>query len=1211
MALGAFNDNFMRQAIISMLAFGSLNLTAAQRSIWGSLATALMVLPFFLFSSLAGQLSDRHHKSTVVKGTKLFELAIMCLAGALFIFGQLDGLFFVLFLMGAQSAFFGPVKYGLLPEVLEERDLIAGNGLFSGATFLAIVLGTMFGSYLVTTSVGPRILMPIGLVSVALLGYILAWLQPRSRQADPGVRVDPLLWRSTYAILKSVKDQRGIWLAILSISWFWAMGSILLTQMPVLAATVMGAKPVVNTVLVTLFALGVAAGSLLVNRLTRGNVTAALVPGSAALLTVLMLALGHAVKTLPPAGGLSLGLREFAASPHHLLVGLLCLAVSMVGGVFVVPLNAFLQHQAEAGQRARVIAANNIMNSLFMVAGSLAVMLLVKLGLSIAHVFLLVGLSAMVVTVLTIYFLPETALRQIVRIVLSIVYRPRVRGLENLEPFMKGSALIIPNHLSFADVALLVAYIPRSLTFAIDSFRAQSWWIKLFMNVYKAIPINPSQPMAARDLIAALDRGDMLVIFPEGRLNQTGSIMKIYDGAGLVAAHCGCPVIPVILEDLEYTRFGRLRALRLNRPRRLRIRMTVLPQASLGEPIGASESRRDYRRRVTANIYSIMVESTYRCRDVRVNVYRALEAAARRFGHGRTIIEDDSRKSMTYGGLLRASRVLGRYLADLPGLGQNVGLLLPNANPLAVLLFGLWAGGRVPVMLNYSQGPRNIRLAVETANVSTVITSRRFVEAGKLDALLDDLPAAVLFLEDLRLSFLDKLRGLLWRPRPGRPDDPAVILFTSGSEGVPKGVALSHANMVSDTWQARTIVEIHEDDVFFNPMPSFHAFGLNVGLVLPLILGLRLYLHPSPLQLKVIPERIYDTKSTVIITSDSFAQAWGEAAHQYDFHRVRLILVGAEKLKEKTFDLYFRKLGVRLFEGYGVTEASPIVAVNTHMWNRFGSVGHIIPGQEWRLEPIEGLAEGGRLLIRGPNIMLGYLSKDRPGQVEPLVDGWYDTGDIAQVDRDGFLWIKGRYKRFAKISGEMVSLSAIEDVARTVWPELPLAILAMPDQHKGERLVLVHQGPGGIDLAPLRQAIIKAGFTELSYPRLSLAVPDIPLTPLGKANIPALAEEAARLLEAGEGRARSVPLMPATDASGPEEPVPGGPGASRPVGLSGLGLPHGAPLAKIDDQPVAEEGAGLREAAGPQDRPEAPGPKGPGVEDPLADWASRPGEDRD
>ncbi|MDR3134672.1 MAG: MFS transporter, partial [Deltaproteobacteria bacterium] len=884
MSLGAFNDNFMRQAMIFFLSYGSLQLSSTDRGVMSSLATALMVLPFFLFSSLAGELADRYHKSLVLKINKTFEYLVMVLAAYYFMTQNLSGLFVVIFLMGTQSAFFGPVKYGMLPELVDKGELMAGNGLFSGATFLAIVLGTMAGAYLVTVPSGQALLLPCGLVLVGGLSLLFALRQPRSGLTNPEVNIDPLFWRSSYRILKSVKDNKPVWLAILAISWFWGMGGILLTQMPVFAATDMGARPEISSTLVTLFAVGIAVGSLLVNKLTKGNVTASLVPVSAALMTVLSLALGYATKVMPKAGELSFGVAGFLASPNHMAIAILSLLLTLAGGIFVVPLYAFIQREAAPGQRARIIAANNILNSVFMVAGSLIVSFMLKMGFDIPDVFIFIGLTAFIVTLLTVYFLTEETFRAILKVVLAIVFRPKVSGLENLSSVMKGPAIVICNHLSFADVALLVAYIPRSLTFAIDVYRSRAWWVRFFTNFYKTVPVNPAQPMGTMELISALDRGEMLVIFPEGRLNNTGSIMKVYDGAAMVVDRANCEVVPVILEDLEYTVFGRLGKIRAHKPKKLEIKMTVFPPVHLSKTVIPSKNRHDHRKKVTEAIYDLLSTCRSQCQNIDINLFRALERAGKRFGLSRPILEDTSRKVLTYGQVIRASKVLGRRLSGLPGTGRNIGVLLPNSIPLAAVAFGLWAGAKVPVMLNYSQGRRNVQLAIKQANLSAVITSRKFIEAGRLESLLEGLQANVVYLEDLSLSLLDKIKGLLWRPKPSAPSETAVILFTSGSEGTPKGVALSHKNMFSDSIQARTLVEIHEDDIFFNPMPAFHAYGLNVGLVLPLVLGLRLFLHPSPLQVKSIPELVYDTKATIIISSDSFAHAWGSAAHQYDFH---------------------------------------------------------------------------------------------------------------------------------------------------------------------------------------------------------------------------------------------------------------------------------------------------------------------------------------
>ncbi|MDR2443182.1 MAG: MFS transporter [Deltaproteobacteria bacterium] len=1106
MGLGAFNDNFFRQALISMLAFGAFELSPAHRSMFGSLATGLMILPFFLFSSLAGQLSDRYHKSLMLKLTKGFELAIMVVSAGLFIYGDFRLLILTLFLMGTQSAFFGPVKYGLLPEVLGERELVAGNGLVGGFSFMAIVLGTTLGSYLITLSRGPKLWVPIGLVAVSLLGFLAAMRQPRSSNFDVNIKIEPKIWLSTGAILSSVRKRQDIWLAILAISWFWAMGSILLTQLPILAATRIGATPSVSTALVTILALGVAIGSLGVQRLLKGQVSAVLAPISSILLAVLTALLALIIYKLPVVTETgSVTLEIFFTTPIYLALAIVCLLITISGGVFVVPLNAVLQHRSGLNERARVIAANNIMNSLFMAVGSLLVLVLVKIGLSLAQIFLGVAISAAVVTVITVCFLPEEVIKTIVRLIIRLLYRPKIKGLEHLGGLTNGPILVIPNHTSFIDVAFLVGFLPRRLTFAIDLYRAQAWWVRLFLKLYKTVPINPAQPLAARELVAAIEEGDMVVIFPEGRLTTTGSITKVYDGPGLIASHCRCPLLPIIFHGLEYTRFGKFRHIVKNKPKRYKVSMTICEPVNISEGPLPHENRRDYRHRVTGEIYEIMVQAMFKSREWKLNIYTALMRAAHSFGYNRPIFEDYTRKKITYSYLIKLSKILGRIFQAKTTYGEYVGILLPNTSVLLGLAFGLWGSGRIPVMLNYSQGRKPFVSALAAASVKLVITSRAFIREAKLEGLVEDITAKVIYLDEIKISICQKILGLLWRPKPAPPETPAVVLFTSGSEDRPKGVVLSHQGIIANIWQARSLIEINEDDTLFNPMPAFHAFGFNVGMILPLVSGMRSYSHVSPLHVKAIPELIYDTMATIVIGGNSFAASWGRNAHPYDFFHVRFMLLGAEKLKNPTMELYFHKLGIRLFEGYGVTEGSPIIAVASRMRVKDGTVGHILPGIEHRIEPVPGLTTGGRLLVRGPNLLMGYLTDEKSGVLDYRApEDWYDTGDICEIDDEGFVRIVGRARRFAKISGEMISLAAVEEVAFELWPERPLAVLARPDPYKGERLVLVHLQDFTPDLGALRNAIKRRGSSDLSIPKMALAVDSMPLTPLGKVDMPSL-----------------------------------------------------------------------------------------------------------
>ena len=1115
-ALGAFNDNFFRSALIAYVAFGAVGGTGAERTILGALATGLMMLPFFLFSSIAGELADKLRKSRLVKQTKAAEVAIMLLAALFFWLDNFYALLFVLFLMGAQSTFFGPLKYGLLPEILGEDDLVAGNGLVEAATFLAIVLGTLAGSSLVNLSVGDihvgtTIYLPFGLIIIAGLGLIMARQQPDSDEGQADLKVNPKIWESTLAIVRSVKGRRPMWLAILAISWFWAMGGILITQIPVLCSTIMGGTPGVNTFLVTMFAVGVGLGSIGVQWVLKGAISARLVPVSAALLSLFLILLAACVWSLPekPFGSSSeVTLSIFLGHWVYLRLGLCCLLVSITGGLFVVPLNALLQHLADSHERSRVIAANNIINALFICAGSLIVMLMTALGFGLHHVFVFVALTAVAVAVLTLYFLPEQSLKSLAALLLKIIYRPRISGLEHIGELKDGPALLVANHTSFIDVVLLVAYIPRRLTFAIDSYWAQSWWIKPLLRVFKAMPVNPNQPLATRGLIDSLNNGELVVIFPEGRITSTGSLMKVYDGSGLIAAKTQAPLLPVVIDGPQYTRFGRLVGTLKNWPKHVPICMTIMPPRQLEVKPVPGEKQKDQRRRAGEALYNLMTQCLFQTMDYDRNLWTALADAARRNGPRRPILEDAERRPVSYKGLMIRAKLLGRRFSSFTVPGEKVGLMLPNSVAAAVSLFGLWAAGRTAVMMNHTQGAGPMASAISTAQIKTIITSRRFLVNAELEDLAAGLPAKLVYLEDLaKFSMTDKISAWLWRGRPAPADTTAVMVFTSGSEGKPKGVALSHRNMLANVYQMKCQIEINEDDILFNALPMFHAFGLTVGVMVPILTGMRCFNYLSPLHTKIVPELIYDTRATMVIASDTFASAWGKNAHPYDFTSLRIMLVGAEKLKPKTRALYVDKLGVRVFEGYGTSEASPVLAVNSHMNNRTGTVGPILPGVEVRIDPVEGVERGGRLVVRGPNVMLGYVWPEQPGVIVPPADGWYDTGDIVEIDDDGFVWIKGRFKRFAKIAGEMVSLAAVEEVAAAVWPGRPQVVIAMDDETKGEKLVFVTQDPAP-DLPRLWLALKEDGKPEIYFPRQFIYLPEIPMTPLGKVNMPKLIEAA-------------------------------------------------------------------------------------------------------
>ena len=492
--------------------------------------------------------------------------------------------------------------------------------------------------------------------------------------------------------------------------------------------------------------------------------------------------------------------------------------------------------------------------------------------------------------------------------------------------------------------------------------------------------------------------------------------------------------------------------------------------------------------------------------------FEALLDARAKYGAKKLILEDQDRNPLSYTDLIRAAFALGRRIATMTAKGERVGVMLPASSAAVVTFFALHAIGRVPTMLNFTAGIRNLKAACELAGVKRVLTANKFIEQGKLHDLVDALEtvAKVTYLEDVRESvgLADKLFAAAAGAVPGpflaatKPSDPGVILFTSGSFGTPKGVVLSQANLIANVRQVAAHIPLDPDWVMFNPLPTFHCFGLTGGALLPILTGLKAFQYPSPLHTKQIPPLVKDTKAAVLFATDTFLNQYARVADREDLAGLKFIVCGAEKVREETHNLIRDRFGdIPVLEGYGATEASPVIAVNKPTDNRRGTVGGLLPGVETRLEKVEGIPGGGQLFVRGPNVMSGYLAPN--GAVEPPVGGWHDTGDVVNITDDGWVKILGRVKRFAKIGGEMVSLTAAEDLASAVWPDARHAVIAMPDPKKGERLVLVTDRRDA-DTGPLIAHAQSIGAPEIAGPRQIIRVPEIPVLGTGKTDYVAL-----------------------------------------------------------------------------------------------------------
>jgi len=1115
-ALGAFNDNIFRNALVILVTY---RLAARQGVDAGSLialAGGLFILPFFLFSGLAGELADRYDKARLARIIKLAEIALAVLAGLSLWLEWIPLMLFVLFLAGTQSAFFGPIKYSILPQHLADNELMDANAWIETATFLAILLGTLFGGLLILAGYGLPTVWA-AMVAVAVGGWLAARRIPPAPAPTPDLKVHRNVLASTMGILRIVLGRPRLFGAVMAISWFWMLGAVLLALVPVFTRTWLGGDETVTNFFIALFTIGIALGSLGASRILKGAISLKLAPLAALLMTLALVDLWHATHQLHPlaeqAGLRSLG--DFLATSQGLRISLHFVLVAAFGGLFVVPFYAWLQHEADETERSRVIAANNVMNALLMAAGQILLAGALAAGVSVPQLFLLVAAANGLVALYVMWRMPRQLLRGLGRLLFRLFYRVEVRGLEKFEE-AGPRAVIVPNHMSYLDGPLLASWLPEDTQFAVNTFTARGLMVRLASRIFDLLPVDPTNPMATRTLIRAVRENRRVVIFPEGRISVTGGLMKIYEGPGIIAHKADAPIVPVRIEGAQRARFFS------RQPDKQRLRLfpkiviTVLDPVRMDPPEDMPATRQ--RKYLADRLYDVMTEAAFLTSPWRRHLMEAVLDARSAHGGHRKVVEDIMRTPLSFDRLIAGCHVLGRRLARMTQGEETVGVLLPTSAGCLVTLLGLLTCGRTPAMMNFSTGAVNMVAAAKAARVKTIVTSRRFVEQGGLEETLEILAqqARIIWLEDVReeIGTLERLRGLFMAKlghaglrMAGADLDPrkaAVILFTSGSEGVPKGVVLSHANLLANASQVLARIDLNASDIVFNALPMFHALGLSAGVFLPLVAGARLFLYPSPLHYKIIPELVYDTDATVFFGTDTFLAGYARNAHPYDFYNVRYVVAGAERVRRETREVWMEKFGLRIYEGYGATETSPVLSVNTPMHFRSGTVGRLLPCIEARIEPVEGIAEGGRLVVRGPNVMKGYLRADTPGVIEPPEDGWYDTGDIVTIDDDGFVIIQGRAKRFAKIGGEMVSLTAVENVINAAFPEESHAVVNVPDRRKGEKLVLITTR-GELTRKELARAMKEAGAPELYVPRDILPVEELPVLGSGKTDYVTLA----------------------------------------------------------------------------------------------------------
>ncbi len=1096
--LSALNDNLLKNALAMLVVF---KLTQYNGKVIGALAGVALILPFFLFSAIAGQLADKFDKAFIAERLKFLEIPVAIIAAAGLVLHSVPLLFLALILFGTISAFFGPVKYGLLPVHLQTVELPAGNALVEGATFLAILLGTLGGTF-AASSDQHLYMVALAIPVLGILSWASARFIPPTGSAAPDLVIDRNIVTSTSTLVSDLRTDKRIWQGALTTSWFWLVGAAVLALLPGLIKESLNGDPNVYALALFAFAVAVAAGSVAAAKASKQRPNLALVPIGALLMGLFAFDLAWVSSSLTPAAS-PLGISDVLASFTGLRMLVDLAGLAFAGGLYIVPSFAAVQAWSPIDRRARVIAGCNVINAAFMAVAGIALALLQSeyVGLPLHWIFTGLGVLSLVAVVLILRAWGNDGVKDVAAFLFKTFFGLEVKGLENL-PKAGERAIIAPNHVSLLDAALMHALLPSHASFAIDTGIANSWWVKPFLKLVKAYPIDPTKPLGTRHLIQAVKDGNALVIFPEGRLTVTGGLMKVYDGTAMIADKADAPIIPVRIDGLERSRFGYLSAQQTKKVWFPKTTVTILPAVKLG----VDQNLRGKNRRQAAGLalQDVMTDSAVMTTPIDQTLFEALVLAKATRDTGRAAVEDPMGTTLSYKKLIIGAQVLGAKLAPLAAVNTAVGVMLPNSAGVAVTFFALQSIGRVAAMLNFTAGPANVAAACKAAKLDVVFTSRVFVEKGHLEPLIAAIEpiARVVYLEDVRatISFSDKVRGLLAGGKPlvkTDPNAPAAILFTSGSEGTPKGVVLSHRNLLANCAQSLTRVACNGSDKVFNALPVFHSFGLTAGLLMPLTGGIPVYLYPTPLHYRIIPELVYGSNATILFGTDTFLAGYARAAHPYDFARLRLVLAGAEAVKDRTRQLYMERFGVRILEGYGVTETAPVLAINTPLSNKSGTVGRLSPLMDARLDPVPGITEGGRLYVRGPNVMLGYYRAENPGVLEPPADGWHDTGDIVTIDAQGFIAIKGRAKRFAKIAGEMVSLSAVEALSAELWPHLITVVVSLPDPRKGERLALLTT-----DATCTREAFSqfarRKGATELMVPSDILVVDKIPLLGSGK-----------------------------------------------------------------------------------------------------------------
>ena len=1054
--LGAFNDNLFK-IVVSLLAV-RVATSGADASFQLSLVGAIFILPFVLFSGYAGQVADVYSKRTVLVVTKSLEIGATGLGLVAFLIDRLEITYVVLFLFALQATFFSPAKYGILPELLPDSELSRANGVLEMSTFAAIVLGTAFGSFMFDAWHDRLWIVGAITLVIAIVGTALSFRIPEVHAAAPerGVTLNP--WSDIFAGTTRLVRDRVLWLTVVGLSYFWFLGALLQLVMVLFGTQVMALNDRWVGVLLTCAAVGIAAGSLAAGRLSGDKVELGLAPiGS--------IGMGVFAILLSRTG------QSFAMAAIDLAL------VGFFGGLFAVPLNALLQQRSGEHEKGRLMATNNVLNmsGILLASGALSLCSSPRtLGMPPDRVILTFGILTLVCSLYILALVPEFLVRFSLWLLTHTVYRIRIEGQQHV-PF-RGPALLVCNHLSHVDGLLVGSCVQRFIRFLVYRPYYEHWAFHPLLKLMKAIPVSAGrQALTSIDTARrALEQGHVVCIFAEGSISRTGNMLPFKRGFERIGDGLDVPIIPVYLDRVWGSIFS-FKGGRFFWKRPLRVPYPVT--VAFGAPLPSTTTAAEARLALMTLGSSVALAR----RPVDEVLGRQFIRTARRHWFS-FCMADSTGQRLTFGRAVVGGLLLSQWIRRRLPDETHVGVLLPASVGGALANVGLSLAGRIPVNLNFTAGKDAMAAAVERCGIKTIVTSRMFLSKIGLEPSGD-----MLFLEDTLKQFdtFAKVRMLVtaflvpsfalarFYAADGEADSVATVIFSSGSTGAPKGVMLSHRNILSNVDSVLQVYQLKDDDVLIGVLPFFHSFGFTGTIWLPLIGGFGVAYHPNPTDAKTIGELAGRHRATVLISTPTFCGAYIRKCQPEQFAHLRYAIVGAEKLREPVAKAFKDKFRLDLLEGYGCTEMAPIVAVNVpdveglgerQRGTRLGSVGHPLPGIVAKIvDPTTGegplFGQEGLLLVTGPNRMKGYLGEPEKTQ-EALRDGWYVTGDIALIDDAGFIRITDRLSRFSKIGGEMVPHMRVEQqIQELLDPHFTCVVRAIPDAAKGERLVAFYTDP--------------------------------------------------------------------------------------------------------------------------------------------------------